>query len=107
LRVVSCRLTLAVVNGLECAVSNVKSICLKDLKDNCNISASFLVQFIGFKSLTSYFDVKYMYWHHINHIPASFSMYLVINKCVTAVKDSKFSGHYLHNRSTLDTGVLG
>ena len=34
-------------------------------------------------------------------------MYLVINKCVTAVKFSKFSGHYLRNRSTLDIGVLG
>ena len=34
-------------------------------------------------------------------------MYLVISKCVTAVKVSKFSGHYLRNRSTLDTGVLG
>jgi len=34
-------------------------------------------------------------------------MYLVINKYVTAVKVSKFSGHYLHNRSTLDIGVLG
>jgi len=34
-------------------------------------------------------------------------MYLVINKCVTAVKVSNFSGHYLHNRSTLDIGVLG
>jgi len=32
---------------------------------------------------------------------------LVINKCVTAVKVSNFSGHYLRNRSTLDTGVLG
>jgi len=32
---------------------------------------------------------------------------LVINKCVTAVKVSNFSGHYLHNRSTLDIGVLG
>ena len=39
--------------------------------------------------------------------PASFNMYLVINKCVTAVKVSKFSGHYLRNRSTLDIGVLG
>jgi len=38
---------------------------------------------------------------------ASFIMYLVINKCVTAVKVSNFSGHYLHNRSTLDIGVLG
>ena len=34
-------------------------------------------------------------------------MHLVINKCVTAVKVSKFSGHYLRNRSTLDIGVLG
>ena len=34
-------------------------------------------------------------------------MYLVINKCVTAVKVSKFSGHYLRNPSTLDIGVLG
>ena len=30
-----------------------------------------------------------------------------INKCVTAVKVSNFSGHYLRNRSTLDIGVLG
>ena len=41
------------------------------------------------------------------HIPASFNMYLVINKCVTAVKVSDFSGHYLRNRSTLGIGVLG
>ena len=34
-------------------------------------------------------------------------MYLVISKCVTAVKVSNFSGHYLLNRSTLDIGVLG
>ena len=34
-------------------------------------------------------------------------MYLVINKCVTAVILSKFSCHYLRNRSTLDIGVLG
>ena len=34
-------------------------------------------------------------------------MYLVINKCVTAVKVSYFSGHYLRNRSNLDVGVLG
>ena len=33
-------------------------------------------------------------------------MYLVINKCVTDVKVSNFSGHYLRNRSTLDIGVL-
>ena len=33
-------------------------------------------------------------------------MYLVINKCVTSVKVSNFSGHYLRNRSTLDIGVL-
>ena len=41
------------------------------------------------------------------HIPASFNIYLVINMCVTAVKVSNFSGHYLRNRSTLDIGVLG
>ena len=34
-------------------------------------------------------------------------MYLVINKCVTAVKVSNLFGHYLRNRSTLDIGVLG
>jgi len=34
-------------------------------------------------------------------------MYLVINKCVTDVKVSNLSGHYLRNRSTLDVGVLG
>jgi len=35
-------------------------------------------------------------------------MYLVINKCVTPVKVSNFSCHYLRNRSTLDIlGVLG
>ena len=34
-------------------------------------------------------------------------MYLVINKCATAVKVSNFSGHYHRNRSTLDIGVLG
>ena len=34
-------------------------------------------------------------------------MYLVFNKCVTAVKVSNFSGHYVRNRSTLDIGVLG
>ena len=36
-----------------------------------------------------------------------FNMYLVINKCVTAVKVSNFSCHYLRNRSTLGIGVLG
>jgi len=34
-------------------------------------------------------------------------MNLVISKCVTAVILSNFSGHYLRNCSTLDTGVLG
>ena len=34
-------------------------------------------------------------------------MNLVISKCVTAVKVSNFSGHYLRNRSTLGIGVLG
>jgi hypothetical protein len=40
-------------------------------------------------------------------IAASFNMYFVVNKCVTPVKVSNFSGHYLRNRSTLDIGVLG
>jgi hypothetical protein len=56
--------------------------------------------------------VNYMLSTEINitetpHIPASFNMYLVINKCGTAVKVSNVSGHYLRNRSTLDIGVLG
>ena len=34
-------------------------------------------------------------------------MNLAISKCVTAVKVSNFSGHYLRNRSTLCIGVLG
>ena len=34
-------------------------------------------------------------------------MNLAISKCVTAVKVSKFSCHYLRNRSTMDIGVLG
>ena len=33
-------------------------------------------------------------------------MYLVINKFVTAVILSNFSGHYLSNRSTSDIGVF-
>jgi hypothetical protein len=41
------------------------------------------------------------------HFPASFNMYLVMNKCVTAVEVSNFSGHYLRKCSTLDLGVLG
>ena len=38
---------------------------------------------------------------------ASFNTNLVISKCVTDVKVSNFTGHYLPNRSTLDIGVLG
>ena len=41
------------------------------------------------------------------HIPGSFNMYLVANKCVTAVILSNFSRHYLRNSSTSDIGVLG
>ena len=41
------------------------------------------------------------------HVPASFNMYLVINKWVTAVNVSNFSGQYLRNHWTLDIGVLG
>jgi len=64
---------------------------------------------IGVLILLSY--VNYMLSTDINiteqHIPASFNRYLVINKCVPAVRFSNISGHYLRNRSTLDTGVLG
>ena len=41
------------------------------------------------------------------HIPASFNMYLVINKWVIAISVSNFSGQYLRNHWTLDIGVLG
>ena len=34
-------------------------------------------------------------------------MNLAISKCVTAVKVSNFTCHYLRNRSTWDIGVLG
>ena len=34
-------------------------------------------------------------------------MNLAINMCVTAVKVSNFSGHYLRKLSALDIGVLG
>jgi len=34
-------------------------------------------------------------------------MYLLINKCVTAVILSNFSRHYLRNHSTSYTGVFG
>jgi len=38
-------------------------------KDNYDMSARvFVVQFNGFMSLTSYFDVKYRYKHYRNHI---------------------------------------
>jgi len=40
------------------------------------------------------------------HIPASFNVYLVINKCVTAVILSNLFRHYLRNRSTSDIGVF-
>jgi len=40
------------------------------------------------------------------HIHATFNMYLVINKCITAVILSNFSRHYLRNRSTSDRGAF-
>jgi len=43
----------------------------------------------------------------INITETSFNKNLVISKCVTAVKVSHFTCHYLGNRSTLDIGVLG
>jgi len=69
---------------------------------------NFAVQINGFMSLTSYFDVKVQILTlQKPYIPASFNMNLVISKCVTAVKVSNFTCHYLGNHSTLDTGVLG
>ena len=76
-----------------------------DKYDTC--ASVFVLLFNGFMSLTSYFDEKYrMLTLQKPHIPASFNMNLVISKCVTAVKVSNFTGHYLRNRSTLDIGVL-
>ena len=43
---------------------------------------------------------------YFNLMALCFSMYLVINKCVTAVNVSNFFGHYLRNRSNLDISVL-
>jgi hypothetical protein len=75
-------------------------------KDTYDLHASFLVQFNGLMSLTSYFDVIYIITLPKPHIPARLNMYFVINKCVTPVKVSNFSGHYIRNRSTLDISVL-
>ena len=79
-------------------------------KDKYDSSASvFVVQFNGFMSP----QVTLMLSTDINITETTYScqfqytMYLVINKWVTAVKFSNFSGHYLRNRSTLDIGVLG
>ena len=52
-------------------------------------------------------QVSLMLSTDINITVTSFNMNLVISKCVTAVILSNFSGHYLRNRSTSDTGVLG
>jgi hypothetical protein len=84
----------------ECAVSHVTLMLASCVmysawnpKDNYDMTCEFfVVQFNGLQKL---------------HIPASFNMYLVINKCATPVKTSNFSGHYLRNLSTLDIGVLG
>ena len=51
-------------------------------------------------------QVSLMLSTDINITETSFNMYLVINKCVKAVKVSNFSGHYLRNRSNFDIGVL-
>jgi len=53
-------------------------------------------------------QVSLMLSTDINITETTYScQYWVINKCVKAVKVSKFTGHYLRNRSTLDVGVLG
>ena len=66
----------------------------------------------NYDTCTSVFVV--LFWCYVQiltlqkpHIPASFNMYLVINKWLIAVKDSNFSGQYLHNHWTLDIGVFG
>jgi len=41
------------------------------------------------------------------HVPASFNMYLVINKWLIAVKVSNLAGQYLRWNWTLNIGVLG
>jgi hypothetical protein len=83
---------------LHCAVSHVMSvlaihvccIVLETIWTTMTCHASFfVVQLNGFMSFTSYFDVMYI----IN---------ITGTKCVTPVKVSNFSGHYLRNRSTLD-----
>ena len=67
------------------------------------------VQFNGFTYVTHMLIPCYVQILTLQkpHIPASFNINFVISKCVTAVKVSNFSSHYLRNRSTLDIGVLG
>jgi hypothetical protein len=76
--------------------------------DNYDTCASvFVVLFNGFvthKLLWCYVQILTL---QKPHIPASFKMYLLINKWVIAVKVSNFSGQYLRNHSTLDIGVFG
>ena len=82
-------------------------IVLGTLKDNYDVSAGIFV--VNLMALC-HSQVSLILRTDINITEttyASFNMYLVINKCVTAVKVSNFSGHYLRNRSTLDVGVLG
>ena len=82
-------------------------IVLGTLKDNYDVSAGIFV--VNLMALC-HSQVSLILRTDINITEttyASFNMYLVINKCVTAVKVSNFSGHYLRNRSTLDIGVLG
>ena len=90
------------------ACIHVSCIVLRTLNDNYAMCAGFfVVQFNGFvthKLVGCYVQILTL---QKPHIPSSFNMYLVFNKCVTAAKVSNFSGHYLRNRSTLDIGVLG
>jgi hypothetical protein len=89
---------------LRFAVSHVTSplvihescIVLGTLRTTITWRASFfVVQFNGFMSLTSYFDVTTLLTLLKPHIPASFNINLVINYCVTPVNVSNFSGYYL------------
>ena len=77
-------------------------------KDNYDISSSLcsLIEWLYVTHMLLRCSVQILTLQKL-HILASFNMYLLINKCVTAVILSNFSRHYLRNRSTSDIGVLG
>ena len=76
---------------------------LGNRKDNYDISASLcsLIEWLYVIHMLLRCYVQILTLQKL-HIPGSFNMYLVINKCVTAVILSNFSHHYLRNRSASD-----